>query len=152
MGKVPDDPCAIARTLGVLGERWTFLILREATGGTARFSEFQQNLGIPPDVLTNRLSTLVEHGVLEKLPYQNPGERARFSYALTEAGQELRVLLAALQQWGDDHLPWTEGPSVLRRVSGSDRPVHVGFVDERGREVDRDKVAMVRTAAYPARD
>jgi DNA-binding HxlR family transcriptional regulator len=151
MGKVPDDPCAIARTVGVLGERWTFLILREAAGGTSRFSEFQKNLGLPPDVLTNRLSTLVEHGVLEKLPYQNPGERARFSYALTEAGQELRVLLAALQQWGDEHLPWAEGPSVLRRVSGSDRPVHVGFVDDRGREVDRGQVAMIRTAAYPVR-
>jgi DNA-binding HxlR family transcriptional regulator len=152
MGKVPDDPCAIARTLGVLGERWTFLILREATSGATRFSEFQKALGVAPDVLTDRLNTLVEYGVMAKLQYQNPGERARFSYALTDAGRELIVLLAALQQWGDEHLPWAQGPSVLRRVGGSDRPVHVGFIDDRGREVGRDQVAMVRTAAYPVRD
>jgi DNA-binding HxlR family transcriptional regulator len=151
MGKVPNDPCAIARTLGVLGERWTFLILREATMGATRFSQFRDVLGVAPDVLTERLNTLVEHGVMEKVPYRVPGERARFSYALTDAGQQLVVLLAALQQWGDEHLPWPEGPSLLRRVKGTDRPVHIGFVDDRGHEVDRNKVAMVPTAAYPAR-
>jgi DNA-binding HxlR family transcriptional regulator len=152
MGKVPNDACAIARTLGVLGERWTILILRDALMGANRFSEFQKVLGVAPDVLTDRLNTLVENGVMEKLPYQNPGERARFSYVLTDSGRELAVLLAALQQWGDEHLPWSEGPSILRRVNGSDVPVHVGFVDDRGHEVERDKVAMIRTAAFPARD
>jgi DNA-binding HxlR family transcriptional regulator len=149
MGKVPKDSCAIARSLGVLGERWTFLILREATMGTSRFSDFRNTLGVASDVLTERLNTLVEHGVLEKVPYREPGERARSSYLLTPAGQELAVLLAALQQWGDEHLPWPEGPSILRRIKGSDRPVHVGFIDDRGREVKRENVAMVRTAAYP---
>jgi DNA-binding HxlR family transcriptional regulator len=151
MGKVPDNACAITRTLGVLGERWTILILREAVVmGSTRFSEFQKSLGIAPDVLTDRLNTLVAHGVMEKRPYRNPGERSRFSYAPTDAGKELAVLLGALQQWGDEHLPWPEGPSMLRRVDGSDVPVHVGFVDDQGREVDRDKVAMIRTAAYPS--
>jgi DNA-binding HxlR family transcriptional regulator len=149
MGTVPNNPCAIARSLGVLGERWTFLVLREAAMGTSRFSAFRKALGIAPDVLTERLNTLVEHGVLERVPYQDPGDRARHSYSLTPAGEELIVILAALQQWGDEHLPWPEGPSLLRRVEGSDRPVHVGFIDDRGREVSRENFAMVRTAAYP---
>ena len=149
MGKVPDDACAIARSLGVLGERWTFLILREASRGADRFSQFREALGVAPDVLAERLSTLVAYGVMEKVPYQEPGERARASYRLTPPGEELTVVLAALQQWGDEHLPWPEGPSILRRTKDSGLPVHVGFVDDSGREIPRENVAMVRTAADP---
>lgn len=149
VSKVPDSSCAIARSLGVLGERWTFLILREATLGVTRFAQFRDSLGIAPDVLTERLATLVEYGVLERVGYQEPGSRSRSAYVLTPAGRELSVVLAALQQWGDEHLPWPEGPSMLRRVRDSDRPVHVGFVDDRGREVPAEDVAMIRTDAYP---
>ena len=149
MSKVPDSSCAIARSLGVLGERWTFLILREATLGLTRFAQFRDSLGIAPDVLTERLATLVEYGVMERVAYQEPGSRSRSAYVLTPAGRELSVVLAALQQWGDEHLPWPEGPSMLRRVRDSDRPVHVGFVDDRGREIPAEDVAMIRTDAYP---
>lgn len=149
MSKVPDSSCAIARSLGVLGERWTFLILREATLGVTRFAQFRDSLGIAPDVLTERLATLVEYGVLERAAYQEPGSRSRSAYILTPAGRQLAVVLAALQQWGDEHLPWPEGPSMLRRVRDSDRPVHVGFVDDGGREVPAEDVAMIRTDAYP---
>jgi DNA-binding HxlR family transcriptional regulator len=149
MGKIPNDGCAIARSLGVLGERWTLLILREAVKGSNRFSEFRSGLGVTPDVLTARLTTLVEHGVMEKVPYQEPGERVRFSYVLTDAGRELLVVLLGLQQWGDKHLPWPDGPSILRRVEGTERPVHVGFIDDDGNEVDNSSVAMIPTAASP---
>jgi DNA-binding HxlR family transcriptional regulator len=133
----------------VLGERWTFLIVREAQQGADRFSQFREALGVAADVLSQRLGTLVAHGVLEKVPYQEPGQRARDSYRLTPAGQELAVVLAALQQWGDEHLPWREGPSILRRTRDGGRPVHVGFIDDGGREVPAGGVALVRTAAYP---
>src|SRR6185312_11754922 len=124
MAKVPNDPCAIARSLGILGERWTFLILREAGAAEAiRFSQLRKALGVASDVLTERLNTLVEHGILEKVAYQEPGERSRHSYSLTPSGRELLVILAALQQWGDAHLPWREGPSILRRVRGTEQPV-----------------------------
>jgi len=149
VSKVPDSSCSIARSLGVLGERWTFLILREAFGGLTRFAEFRDSLGIAPDVLTDRLATLVRYGVMERVTYQEPGSRSRSAYALTPAGRELNVVLAALQQWGDEHLPWPEGPSILRRVRGGDRPVHVGFVDDYGEEIAPADVAMIRTAAYP---
>src|ERR1700760_2126953 len=130
MGKVPDSTCSIERSLGVLGERWTFLILREAFLGATRFAEFRANLGVAPDVLSDRLHTLVEHGVLEREPYREPGARSRFAYRLTPAGRELQVVLAALQQWGDEHLPRPEGPTMLRRVRGTDCPVRGGYLDE----------------------
>ena len=149
MATVPDSTCSIARSLGILGERWTFLILREAFLGTTRFAQFRDRLGVAPDVLTDRLSTLVAYGAMERHPYQEPGARSRMDYRLTPAGRELQVVLTALQQWGDDHLPAPNGPSMLRRVRGTDRPVRVGYVDQDGREVAADEVAMVRTASYP---
>src|ERR1700712_3660084 len=100
--KTLDPNCSIARTVGVLGERWTFLILREALWGVTRFAQFRDALGIAPDVLTERLNTLVEYGVLTRSPYQEPGRRARFEYEVTTAGRELQVVLGALQQWGDE--------------------------------------------------
>jgi len=143
MGKDLDPTCSIARSLGVLGERWTFLILREAFLGATKFAEFRDRLGVAPDVLSDRLSTLVEYGVMEREPYQEPGARPRFAYRLTPAGTELRVVLSALQQWGDNYLPRPEGPSVLRRIRGTGLPVHVGYVDGQGSEVAPADVAMI---------
>jgi hypothetical protein len=80
---------------------------------------------------------------MDREPYQEPGARSRFAYKLTPAGLELQVVLAALQQWGDTHLPRPEGPSMLRRVRGTGRPVHVGFIDDRGREVAQPDVAII---------
>jgi DNA-binding HxlR family transcriptional regulator len=143
MGKVPESTCSIARSLGVLGERWTFLILRDALLGATRFAEFRDSLGIAPDVLSDRLATLVEYGVLAREPYQEPGARPRFGYRLTSAGEELAVVLAALQQWGDEHLPHPQGPSMLRRTRADGRPVHVGYIDDRGQEVPPADMATV---------
>jgi DNA-binding HxlR family transcriptional regulator len=149
MAKLPDSSCSIQRSLGVLGERWTFLILRDAFLGATKFAQFRDNLGVAPDVLSDRLSTLIEYGVMEREPYQEPGARARFAYRLTPAGRELQVVLSALQQWGDVHVPCVGGPSMLRRVQGSDRPVHVGYIDERGREVEPENVATIPSQAFP---
>lgn len=147
--KLPPDPCSIARTLGVLGERWTLLILREAIDGTTRFAEFREALGIASDVLSERLATLVAYGVMTREPYRDPGHRVRHAYRLTQAGRELHVALGALQMWGDRHLPRDEGPTIQRRARGTGRPVHVAFVDDRGREIDPDEVAVVPTPAHP---
>jgi DNA-binding HxlR family transcriptional regulator len=142
--------CSIARSLVVIGARWTLLIMREALAGVTRFAEFRQALGIAPDVLSERLATLVEYGVMTREPYQEPGTRARFSYHITPAGRDLLVVIGALQQWGDDHLPRPAGPTVERRSRSGDRPLRVGFVDPDGAVVDLDEVRMHRTAAYPS--
>jgi DNA-binding HxlR family transcriptional regulator len=91
--------CAIARTLEVIGERWTLLIVRDAFYGVRRFSEFQAHLDIPKAVLSERLSGLVEHGVLERRP--DPHHAGRHLYELTGAGRELWPVLHALIVWGD---------------------------------------------------
>src|SRR5579859_5574081 len=148
MAAVPESSCSIARSLGVLGERWTFLILREALLSTTRFADFRDTLGVASDVLSDRLATLVEYGVLARETYQEPGTRPRLGYRLTGAGRELAVVLAALQQWGDEHLPRPEGPSMLRRDRATGRPVHVGFIDDRGQEVPSADVAMIPAESY----
>jgi DNA-binding HxlR family transcriptional regulator len=135
--------CSIERFLGVLTDRWSFLILREALmGGVERFADFQRALGIAPNVLTDRLDHLVKAGVLTKRSYQEPGSRARRSYHLTPAGRDLAIPLAALQQWGDLHDPPRGGPSVLRRTR-SGRPVQVAFVDDNGAAVPLGELAFV---------
>lgn len=124
--------CSIERSLEVLGERWTFLILREAHDGVTRFADFMSALRVAPDILSDRLATLVAMGVMEKQPYSEPGKRARDSYHLTTAGRDLRVVLGALQQWGDAHLPREAGPTAERRDRRTGERLSVGFVvDER---------------------
>ncbi|MFF7889855.1 winged helix-turn-helix transcriptional regulator [Streptomyces sp. NPDC007916] len=144
-----DSTCSVTRSLGVLGENWTLLILREALTGTTRFADFRSALGLAADVLSRRLGTLVESGVMYREPYQEPGSRTRYEYHLTDAGRELEVVLGALQQWGDRHLPRPEGPSIERRARRTDRPVHVAFIDDLGYEVPWADVATIRTDVYP---
>ncbi|GAA0938234.1 helix-turn-helix domain-containing protein [Kribbella koreensis] len=135
----------------MLGERWTLLILRDALEGMTRFGSFQESLGIAPDVLTDRLNTLVEYEVMRREAYQEPGRRTRYEYELTEAGKQLHVIIGGLQQWGDANLPWPEGPTALRQTRGTSKPLHVGFVDEDGREVPLDEVDTVHFNDYPNR-
>ncbi len=146
---VMASTCSIARSLEVLGEKWTFLVVREALTGVRRFADFRTALGVAPDILTARLATLVEAGVLEKVPYQEPGARQRFEYRVTPAGRELQVVLGALQQWGDEHCPNQGGPTVVRRSAGG-RPLRVAFVDDQDAAVPLRDVRFERTAAYPA--
>lgn len=150
MPSTAESTCSIARSLGVLGERWALLILRDAFEGISRFADFRESLGVASDVLTARLTALVDHGVLERVEYREPGERRRSAYVLTPAGRELLPVLAALQQWGDRHVAPADGPSLLRRHRRTGEPLRVAFVDERGREVDADEVAFVPTPTYPA--
>ena len=93
-----DDACPIARTMAVLGQRWAILIIREALLGRSRFSEFREQLGVASDVLSARLAELVAAGILEVEDYQEPGERTRSRYVLTDAGHDLVTVLAALGQ------------------------------------------------------
>jgi DNA-binding HxlR family transcriptional regulator len=102
---------------------------------------------VAPDVLSDRLATLVEFGVMSREPYREPGARSRFAYRLTPAGHELRLVLSALQQWGDEYLPRPEGPTMLRRIRGTDCPVRVGYLDDEGREVQPADLAIISTGA-----
>ena len=103
--------CSIARTLDVVGEWWTFLILRDAFLGTTRFDDFQASLGIARNVLTARLQRLVDGGVMERSRYQEHPDR--YEYLLTEAGRDLFPVIAGLLQWGDRWAPGDAGPPLL---------------------------------------
>jgi DNA-binding HxlR family transcriptional regulator len=104
--------CSIARTLDVIGEPWSPLILRDVWAGFTRFEQIQGDLGISRKVLTERLNHLVEHGVLERRPYDR---RPRYEYVLTEKGAELVDLLIVMVGWGDKWLAGKAGPPVLYR-------------------------------------
>lgn len=107
-----DMHCSIGRTLELVGEWWTMLILRDAFRGVRRFDDFQRSMGIARNVLASRLQTLVDHGILERRRYQERPER--FEYRLTERGRDLYPVIVGLLRWGDrwanDELP---GPPVI---------------------------------------
>jgi DNA-binding HxlR family transcriptional regulator len=95
--------CPIARTLDVVGECWSLLIVRDVIQGKRRFDEFQESLGIATNVLTARLKRLIEAGILERRPYQkNP---VRYEYHLTEKGRQLGPIIRDLKNWGERFLP-----------------------------------------------
>ena len=110
------DTCSIGRAMEILGERWTFLILRESFYGVRRFSDMQRNLGIARNILSNRLQTLVGAGILERRRYQEEPER--FEYKLTEKGLALYPAVVAIMRWGDEHLCQGDAPVVLRHTCG----------------------------------
>lgn len=137
--------CSLAAMLKWVGERWTFFVLREALLGTTRFSDFRAALGVAPDVLAGRLATLVDAGIMTRQSYQEPGQRARESYHLTATGQELSLVIAALQQWGDAYACYSIDSGVDYRAPDG-RPVSVAFVDDRGRVVPAAEVVVGRVA------
>ena len=113
-----DMSCSIARTLEVVGEWWTMLIVRDAFLGVRRFEEFQRRLGIARNVLTVRLDRLVEEGIFERRRYQERPER--YEYRLTEKGLDLYPVVVSLMRWGDRWSPASGGPSVVLVHDGHD--------------------------------
>jgi DNA-binding HxlR family transcriptional regulator len=102
-----DMNCSIAQALELVGEWWTLLVVRDAFLGVRRFEEFQDRLGIARNVLTARLQTLVDGGILERRVYEEA--RSRADYVLTPKGRALWPVLVALRQWGDE---WLTGPGA----------------------------------------
>jgi DNA-binding HxlR family transcriptional regulator len=108
------EPCSIAGALRVLRTRSAFLILREAFYGTARFDDFVGRVAISEQVAAARLGELVDHGLLEREAYRDPGQRTRQRYRLTAKGSDLFPVLVALMQWGDRWREDGAGPVELR--------------------------------------
>src|SRR6201981_571786 len=95
--------CSIARTLQVVGEKWTLLILRESFYGATRFEQFHSVLQCPRNLLSERLTKLVDEGILERSEYREPGSRARNEYRMTDEGRGLRPVLPGLTRSGAPH-------------------------------------------------
>jgi DNA-binding HxlR family transcriptional regulator len=106
------DNCTIARAMATLGDKWTFIVLREVFTGVRRFEQMRVRTSIPRQVLTNRLDKLVTEGVLRKEPYREAGARIRYEYRLTDKGFDLYPVLTALLTWGTTYLADPEGPPI----------------------------------------
>ena len=111
--------CSIARTMDILGTRAAVLILREAFFGTRRFDDFARRVGISEPAAAARLKELTAQGVLERVPYREPGQRTRYEYRLTAKGVALQPVITAMRQWGDAWSSDPAGPPV--RVVGPPR-------------------------------
>lgn len=143
--KPPDVRCPIGRAIDVLGDRWTLLILRNATMGVRRFDDFRAELGIADNILSNRLSRLVDAGVLVRVPYRDR-RRMRHEYRLTTAGADAVRVLHALAGWGEDHTEPSrrvEPMRVIHLACGSSLAPD-GRCTACGDAVDRAEMAWVR--------
>jgi DNA-binding HxlR family transcriptional regulator len=108
-----EQPCSVARTLSVIGDRWTLLILRDCFMKVRRFDDFHARLGIGRPILADRLQKLVDNFVLTKMAYQtNP---VRYEYRLTQKGLDLHPVIMSIVHWGDVHMAGKKGRPVLHR-------------------------------------
>jgi DNA-binding HxlR family transcriptional regulator len=139
-------PCSIARTVDLTGDWWTPLVMREAFYGARRFEQFQSQLGLSRNVLTQRLERLVEEGMLERVPYQE--RPLRHEYRLTEKGRDFFTVLAAMIRWGDRWLADEAGPPIELRDRESGEQVELEVVDSKtGQPVDIRR--LVATPGLP---
>ena len=138
------DGCPIAGTLEVIGARSSFLLLREAFYGCTRFDDFARRAGVSEPVAAARLRELVDHGLLMREPYQEPGKRTREQYALTQKGAEIFPVLAALMDWGNRWLG--DSPQVQLRHRECGAAVSAELRCASGHSVAQGELDLVPTA------
>jgi DNA-binding HxlR family transcriptional regulator len=140
-------PCSVARTLQIIGDRWSFLVVREFFYGVRRFDEFQTRLGIATNILSDRLQRLVEQGVAEKLLYQE--KPTRYEYRLTEMGRDLYGSMLVMMAWGDKWLSGGKAPLKLRHQE-CDHDFHaIVACDKCGAELDARRMRYRLRYALP---
>lgn len=143
-------PCSIARTMDLLGDWWTPLVLREAFYGIRRFDEFQQELGIARNTLTDRLRRLVDEGLMEKQLYQT--EPRRYDYVLTKKGRDFFGVVAAMSAWGDRWLAGEDGAPIVFHHNACGHDTHAEVVCAECREPLRSEDTSMRMGpGYPER-
>jgi DNA-binding HxlR family transcriptional regulator len=130
-----DMNCSLARTLEVVGEWWTLLIIREALWGTSRFDDFQRQLGVARNILTARLKGLEAHGLMARLP--------EGGYGLTDKGKALFPAIVALMQWGDDWLHADVGAPIVFHDKATGQLIQrIGIRDAKGHDLPPDQIAI----------
>jgi len=142
---IGQESCSVARTLEIVGDRWTWLLIRDAFLGLSKFGAFRESLGIAPNVLHERLARLVDEGILERVLYSE--RPVRFEYRLTQKGSDLFTALNALRQWGDQYL--CAEPMRLLRVKGSATPVIAALVPDGTPILANDEIELVPGPGFP---
>jgi DNA-binding HxlR family transcriptional regulator len=140
---MPARACSVARTLEVIGDRWTLLVLREVMLGNRRFADIVTATGAPRAVLSQRLAGLVEHGLLSRRRYTEPRQRGREEYCPTTAARDLQPVLTALMDWGDRHLAGPDGPPAIAHHEGCGAAVHAELRCTQGHPVAAREVRVV---------
>jgi DNA-binding HxlR family transcriptional regulator len=138
----PGNRCPVERALETVGTRSTFVLLREAFYGATRFEEFVSRTDLSEPVVAARLREMTAHGLLERVPYQDPGQRGRNGYRLTEKGSELLPALVALMQWGDRWTTMPRGTRVEVAHTGCGSPVHAVLRCDAGHDVAPDALDL----------
>lgn len=143
-------PCPIGRAIDAVGERWALLILRNATLGMTRFEDFRADLGIADNILSTRLTRLVDLGLLTRVPYRDGG-RTRNEYRLTVAGADMLPVLHALAAWGHEHTTPDEPAEPMRVVHRTcgHATTPGGHCDHCGQPVRREEEAWIRPWRSP---
>ena len=149
--EVSTENCTVQRTLDLVGEKWTLLILRDASNGVHRFDELRRHIGLSEAVLSDRLRTLTAAGIMKAVPYQDPGSRIRHEYRLTRKGWDLWPVLVALRQWGEKYEGDPQGPILDIRHSECGAPVRVVVecVEEHAALTPSDVTVRPGPAAQP---
>ncbi|HTW11162.1 MAG TPA: helix-turn-helix domain-containing protein [Solirubrobacteraceae bacterium] len=137
----PGDSCPIARTFETLGTKTAYVLMREAFYGATRFEEFVERTGISEPVAAARLRELTAHGLLEKVPYREPGQRTRHEYRLTAKGEDLLPVLVAMMRWGDRWL-FPNGARVELTHAGCGGRVHAALECEHDHHVAPDELQL----------
>ncbi|MFC6237104.1 winged helix-turn-helix transcriptional regulator [Longivirga aurantiaca] len=138
------DNCTVIRAVEIFGDRWSFVLLREVFLGVRRFADIQDHTGIPRQVLSTRLDRLVDQGLLRRVPYQEPGQRVRDEYRLTEAGFDLYPVLVAMADWGNRYVADKAGPPIELVHQGCDHEVHVALRCDAGHDLEGPRDVVVR--------
>jgi DNA-binding HxlR family transcriptional regulator len=144
------DNCTVQRALQVVGDRWSFVVLREVYNGVRRFDDMRQRTAIPRQVLSDRLGKLVADGLLRRHQYREEGQRARYEYRLTGKGFDLYPVLVALNDWGTRYYADPEGAPLEFRHRDCGGEIHTRLECADGHGIDdlREVVARPGPGAH----
>lgn len=134
------EDCGMAQAAELIGDRWILLILREAFYDVVRYDDMRKDLGIARSVLTDRLQKLLAIGIMERQSYRETHDRERMSYALTQRGRELAVVMLALLEWGNRDVPSSARYGIVERSSG--QAVRVGLINSLGIAINTDEIVI----------
>ncbi|MEU5904089.1 helix-turn-helix domain-containing protein [Micromonospora sp. NPDC047527] len=159
MGDLRDDRdswsnanCSVARAIDIVGARSTVLIMRDALLGTRRFDDFVRRVGIGEPAIAARLKEMVAAGLLERIPYREPGQRTRHEYQLTPKGRELLPVITALRNWGDTWAADEAGPPIVATHHDCGQPVRAVLRCAGGHDVDSGDIDITAGPGAIRRD
>ncbi|KOX05578.1 winged helix-turn-helix transcriptional regulator [Micromonospora profundi] len=144
--------CSVARAMDIVGSRSTLLIMRDALLGTRRFDDFVRRVGIGEPAIASRLKEMVAAGLLERIPYREPGQRTRHEYRLTTKGRELLPVITALRNWGDAWAADDAGPPIIALHHDCGEPVRAVLRCAAGHDVDSGDIDITAGPGLIRRD